>query len=140
MWTLNNLINLKISSLLKSSEHNLAQVKNSWLNGSKLSIFKGVNWSAKNLMKIFAFVLKSETNFWSIKKRYNQQILLSLWNVLRMDQYVLIYNIGLFNFFPGVLLVQCLDGTDQLIQFTYIIFKHRRITSISVALGKLLID
>ena len=43
-------------------------VKNSLLDGSTLPFFKGVNCSAKNSLKIFAFVLISITNFLSIKR------------------------------------------------------------------------
>ena len=67
LCTFKDLINLRILSLLKSSEHNLSWVKNFWLNGSTQPFFKGVYRSAKNVLKTFAFVLISVTIFLSIK-------------------------------------------------------------------------
>ena len=61
-----DLINFRISWLLKWSDHNLSWVKNSWLDGSTQPFL------LKNLLKIFAFDLISVATFCVYQKRWNQ--------------------------------------------------------------------
>ena len=93
-----DLIILRISSLLKSSEHKLSWVNYYWFDGSTLPFFKGVYCFAKNLLEIFAFVLISVTNFLSIKRGGISSIYLSLYKVLKMKQYGFTLSNGLFIF------------------------------------------
>ena len=58
---------LRISSSLKLIELSLDWVKNIWFTGSTLLFFRGVHCSAKNLLKIFAFIWVSVTYLSSIK-------------------------------------------------------------------------
>ena len=62
------LIILRISSSLKFIEFSLDCVKNIWFAGNALLFFKGVHCSAKNLLKMFAFVWISITKLSPIKR------------------------------------------------------------------------
>ena len=62
LFMFNALIILRILSLFESKEHSHDWVKKIWLFGSMQSFFRGVLWSAKNVLKIFAFVWISMTN------------------------------------------------------------------------------
>ena len=68
----------RTSFLLKSKVPSLDWVKNIWLIGSTLSFFKGVRCSAKNLLKIFAFVFMSVIILLSTKRGGISGIYLSL--------------------------------------------------------------
>ena len=99
LFMFNALIILIFSTSLKSKYFSLAWVKNIWFTGSTLQFRRGVHCSAKNLLKIFTFVWISVINLLSIKRRGIRRLFLSFEKVLRIDQYVLACNRGLFNFF-----------------------------------------
>ena len=68
LFIFNALIILRILTYLKSKDFSLAWVKNIWFTGSTLPFLRGIHCSAKNLLKIFAFVWISVTNLSSIKR------------------------------------------------------------------------
>ena len=93
------LIIWRSSPSVKSKDPSLDWVENIRFAGRSLALFIGWQWLAKNLLKIFVFVCMSVTNLSSIKRGRIKGTFLSLLNDLRIDQYVLACNNGLFNFY-----------------------------------------
>lgn len=60
LWMLRDLSSLMISPFLKSSDERLEFVSYDWISGTVMLFANMVHWGAKNLLKRFAFSLKSE--------------------------------------------------------------------------------